>query len=410
MAVHPLENLPLLSTPPSPALPLMLLLGAIAAVAPLSIDMYLPALPLIASDLAASSARLQQSVAVFLFGFALCQLVYGPLSDRIGRRPVLLFGLLLFTAASAACTLVNSAEQLLLTRLLQALGGGASAVVINAVVRDRYQGPAAARVFSLVIMTMTLAPLLAPSIGSLLLQVSGWRAIFLLLTLQGLTLTLWVACYLPETLPPARRRQQPWRQLFAGYLSVLRHRQAMGHLLCSALAFAAMFAFITGSPFVYIGLFQVSEQLYGVLFGCNVLLLMAANGFNSRYVMKTGLHPMIVAGLAIQSGCGLVLMLAALSGLLTLTLTVLCCALFIGAIGLLAPNTSAAVVAPFEHHAGAASALMGSARFFCGALAAMLVALLDDGTAMPMVTVMGGCALAAAGCYAILARAPSANA
>lgn len=382
----------------------MLLLGAIAAVAPLSIDMYLPALPDIADDLHASDATLQQSVAVFLFGFALCQLVYGPLSDRVGRKPVLLFGLLLFSAASAACALTVSGEQLLVTRLLQALGGGASAVVINAVVRDRYQGPAAARVFSLVIMTMTLAPLLAPSVGSLMLHQFGWRSIFILLTLLGLVLTFWVALYLPETLPPERRRRQRWGQLFAGYRDVLSHRQAMGNLLSSALGFGAMFAFITASPFVYIELFGASEQLYGLLFGVNVLLLMAANAVNSRYVVRTGLHPMILTALVIQTGCGLMLMLALKGGWLSLELTVAGCALFIGAIGLLAPNTSAAVVAPFEQHAGAAAAVLGCGRFFFGAMASLLVAYLDDGTAAPMVMVMAGCALAATLCYWTMGR------
>lgn len=177
----------------------ILLLGALAATAPLAIDMYLPALPAMAADLNRPNSHIQQTLTLFMLGYALCQLIYGPLSDRFGRRPVILFGMLLFSAASLACTLAQSLDQLLAARIIQALGGGAASVVVTALVRDLYRGEAAARVMSLVVMSMTLAPLLAPMVGGQILQMFGWRAIFMLLTLLGLLLTLQVWLRLPET-------------------------------------------------------------------------------------------------------------------------------------------------------------------------------------------------------------------
>ena len=383
---------------------LILLLGAIAAVAPLAIDMYLPALPAIASDLKAPDSQIQLSLALFMLGFALCQLAYGPLSDRCGRRPILLFGLTLFSLASLACALAGSIEQLLVARTVQALGGGASAVVINAVVRDLYRGVAAARVFSLVILSMTLAPLLAPNLGGLLLTLCGWRSIFLLLGLLGLALTLLVALRLPETLPADKRQQPGWRAVGAGYAQVLRHRQAMGNLLCSAFAFGGMFAFITASPFVYIDYFGVEPSRYGILFGCNVVLLMLANGINSRVIQRTGLYPMILGASGAQCLIGALLLLLVLGGAASLPLMVLGSALFIGLLGLLAPNTSAAVVSPFDTGAGSASALLGMARFTTGGVAAVTVAALEDGTPLPMVAVMAAFALLGLLSFLSLAR------
>ncbi len=368
---------------------LILLLGALAATAPLAIDMYLPALPAIADQLGRPISQIQQTLTAFMLGYALCQLIYGPLSDRFGRRPVILFGMLLFSAASLVCTLAQNLDQLLAARTVQALGGGAASVVVTALVRDLYRGEAAARMMSLVVMSMTLAPLLAPLVGGQLLLWFGWRSIFMLLTLLGLLLTAMIWLRLPETRQSNLYRFSASRML-TDYKTALGHRQAMGYLLCGCFSTAGMFAFITGSPFVYIQYYGVSESLYGILFGSNILLMMLFNWANSRLIMTTGLARMIGRAALFQAVVGvLIIVVANRWDQLSLLFPLL--VLFVGSIGLLGANCSAAVVSSFDRIAGSAAALLGTSRFLTGALAAIAVSVLHDDTALPMAMVMGVC-------------------
>ncbi|MEH6650132.1 MAG: Bcr/CflA family multidrug efflux MFS transporter [Motiliproteus sp.] len=380
---------------------LILLLGALAATAPLAIDMYLPALPAMAEGLNRPINQIQQTLTVFMLGYALCQLIYGPLSDRFGRRPVMLFGMMLFSVASLICTLAVDLEQLLLARTLQALGGGAASVVVTALVRDLYRGEAAARMMSLVVMSMTLAPLLAPLVGGQVLLWFGWRTIFLLLTLLGAVLSLVIWLRLPETRQTTPQRFS-LRRMLCDYKQVLGHRQAMGYLLCGSFSTAGMFAFITASPFVYIEYYGVSEALYGLLFGCNIVLMMLLNWVNSRIIMRTGLATMIGRASLFQAIIGMLLLvsvlvldqLAALFPLLVL---------FVGCIGLLGANCSAAVVSPFDRTAGSAAAILGTSRFLIGGLTAVAVSLLHDETALPMAMVISLCGVIGYCCFLFIA-------
>ncbi|WP_242521507.1 Bcr/CflA family multidrug efflux MFS transporter [Motiliproteus sp. SC1-56] len=382
----------------SPAL--LLVLGALAATAPLAVDMYLPALPAIAEELQAPISRVQQTLAVFMLGFAACQVLYGPLSDRFGRKPVILFGLLLFAVASLLCARAGSVSELLTWRLLQALGGGATSVVVAALVRDLYQGDEAARAMSLVIMSMTLAPLLAPLLGGQVLLWFDWRLIFYLLAGFALLLALLIWRRLPETLSQPRTLSPG--NLARGYLAVLVHRSALGHLLCAAFSFAGMFAFIAGSPFVYIGYFGVSEQFYGLLFGANVLVMMLLNWMNRRWVMTLGGARLIRVATWVQLLCGLGMVALVVMDAATLVLLVPLLVAFVGMIGLLGANTTAGVLTPFGHSAGSASALLGSLRFLTGAGAAALVGWFHDETPLPMVAVIAGCGLLSFASYRLL--------
>ena len=277
----------------------ILLLGALVAFGPLAIDLYLPALPAIASGLAASAEAVQLSITVFLAGFSLGMLFYGPISDRYGRRTVMLSGIALFAAASLACMLATAVEQLIVARFVQALGGGAASVLARAVVRDVYAPTEAIRKLSLMAMVTAIAPLLAPLLGSLLLVQFGWRGTFAAVVLWGVLSLLVVWFQLPETLPSEQRGQLPLGRAFAIYGSFLIDPVALGLLLAGGMSFAAMFAYITASPFYFIELHGFSPFAYSVLFASNAVGIFIANFVNSRLVKRRG--PAVMAGV----GCSL---------------------------------------------------------------------------------------------------------
>ncbi len=389
---------------------MILLLGLLSASAPLAIDMYLPAFPAIAQQLDIPISGVQQTLSVFMLGFAGCQLFYGPLSDSIGRKPVILGGLLLFLLASLGCAFAETLQQLLGWRLLQALGAGASSVVVIAVVRDLYEAEQAARTLSLVMISMTLAPLLAPILGAQLLLVFGWHAIFVCLAAIALIQLLLVLRKLPETLAPQQRREFSIAALLRGYGAVLCHRQAMANLLSSSFSLAGMFAFLAGSPFVYIEYFGVPAQYYGLLFGSNILVMIGLNWLNSRLITEVGLERMIRFATGMQCLSGLALLAAVLSGVGGLWSVAPGIILYVGMIGLVGANTSAGAVSPFKQSAGTASALLGASRFMLGALAAAMVGWLHDGTPLPMAAVICTCGVLTFASYRLLnGRAPAAD-
>lgn len=362
------------------------LLAALAAFAPLAIDLYLPSLAAIGEELQAPAGRVQQTVTVFLAGFALGMLFYGPLSDRFGRRRMIFAGTAVFVLASVACMYAQSIEQLLLFRLIQAFGGGAAAVISRAVVRDLFGETDSARVMAMIAMVTSLAPMIAPLLGAYILELGSWRHEFLALALFGAACTVAAYLLLPETLSQTRS-QTSISLAFKGYWTVLQHSDARLLIVAGGAHFAAMFAYITGTPFVYIEFFGLSEKTYALLFGINILTLVGFGYVSTRWVKKTGTTRLIKTGSVAGLAGALMVLGSAFNGdsaLWNLSLMVAGFMLCVGSLGFVAPNTTAQLLGKHPKNAGAASALYGCAQFGLGGLASGAVSLVHDNTALPM--------------------------
>ncbi|BAU74885.1 Bcr/CflA family multidrug efflux MFS transporter [Metapseudomonas furukawaii] len=373
---------------------LIVLLAALVAFAPLSIDMYLPSLPTLAGELGASERQVQHSISVFLVGLCLGMLFYGPLSDRYGRRPLLLGGILLYVVASLGCALVRSADQLLLWRGLQALGGAAASVLARTIVRDLFPLQQSARVLSLMHLVTMLATLVAPLLGSWLMQLAGWRSIFVGLLGFAALCALAVWCWVPET-HRGEARGHSLASAFAAYLSILRQPRAVGLMLCMELSFAGMFAYITASPFVFIERFGFSPSQYALLFGANIAGVIVATFLNARLVGPLGPEIMLRRGSVVSALAGLWLLLAATQPALGWWGVALGLLLYVSVTGMLGANAIASLMALFPQRAGAAAALAVAGQFGLGALASGAVGLLHDGSAWPMCLVVALCGLGA---------------
>ncbi len=386
-----------------PQLRFVLCLGAITALGPLSIDMYLPAFPHIAADFATTPSAIQASLSACILGLALGQLVVGPISDAVGRRRPLFVGLAVYALMSVLCALAPTAPLLVAARFAQGLAGSAALVIATAVARDLYHGAAAARFFSTLMLVMGLAPILAPVLGAQMLRLVSWHGIFLVLAAAGLALIAVMVRVLPETLPPENRRPGGLGNTLTAFAGVLRDRVFLGNAAVAGLAFAAMFAYIAGSPFVLQKIYGVSAQDFALVFGANALGLIALSQVNGKLVHRVGPRRLTVAGL-VALAVGAVVLQAAV--LLDFGLWGVLAGLFVvvASQGLVAPNVSAMALGNHGRNAGSASALLGTVRFLVGAIAAPLVGLAGEGTALPMAGIIGLCAMAALALFLGLKR------
>lgn len=371
---------------------LIVLLAALVAFGPLSIDMYLPSLPGIAADLQAAEAQVQMTIGVFLGGLCLGMLLYGPLSDRFGRRRLLLGGIVLYLLASAGCALASTVEQLLFWRFVQALGGAAAAVLARTIVRDLFPLQEAARVLSLMHLVTMLATLAAPLIGGYLMLLAGWRSLFVVLIGFAALCLIAVAWKIPETLAPDKRGES-LTQAFRAYGHMAVRPLVIGYSLCMGLGFAGMFAFITASPFVYIDYFGVSPLAYGWLFALNILGIIVTTLINARLVRQMGPGPLLSAGSAVAALAGVLLLLVGVSGWGSLPAVVAGVVLYVSVTGLLGANCLASLLAAFPRQAGAVAGLAVSGQFGLGMLSSTLVGLLYDGSPLPMCLIMGACGI-----------------
>jgi len=372
-----------------------LILGSLTAMGPLAIDMYLPSFPTIATELGATASAVEVTAAIYFIGLAVGQAIYGPISDRIGRKVPLYTGLIVFVLASIGCALATSVPALIVLRLLQALGGCAEMVVARAMVRDLFDERDSMRVLSLLILVMGLAPILAPFIGGQLLVQFGWRSVFVALAGYAIVCLIAVAALLPESLPPERRRRQNFVTILGIYQSLLRDRLYMSYVLAGSLIISAMFAYIAGSPFVFIDIFHVPAERFGLFFGTNALGLITASQINGRLARRTTPQAILKVVLPITAAAGLVLLVNSVTGFGGFAGILLPLFVCVSSVGFVVPNTTVLAMAPHGRIAGSASALLGALQFGLGATAGALVSGLNDGTPFPLGIVVCACSAGA---------------
>lgn len=385
---------------------LALVLGALSALGPLAIDMYLPSFPAIARDFGTTPAAVQATLAFYFIGLASGQVFYGPVSDRWGRKPPLYFGLALFLLASCGCALATHIESLMTFRLVQALGGGASMVIARAVVRDHFGEHDAARLLSTLMLVMGLAPILAPLLGGQLVTTLGWRSIFWFQAAAAGLLLLGVFRYLPESLPPERRHRHGIGAIVGLYARLLRNRLFMADTLAASLMTAAMFSYISGSPFVFMEVYGVTPGHYGLFFGGNAFGLIATSQLTGRLLLRFKARDVLRVVLLVAAGAALLMLAAALTGIGGFAGILIPLFVAVSCQGLASPLTAALALAPQGKNAGTASALLGMLPFLAGAAGGSLVGALYDGSAAPMALVIAACAAGACSIHLLFGRKP----
>lgn len=382
-------------------------LGGLTALPPLSMDMYLPALPEVTDALHSRAATVQLTLTACIAGMAIGQLLVGPMSDRWGRRRPLLAGMVVYVLATVVCAFATTAELLVAFRTLQGLAGAAGIVIARAVVRDLYEGVEMIRFFSTLMLISGTAPIAAPVIGGQVLRITDWRGVFIVLGVVGILLTLLVWRCLGETLPPERRQNGGLGQALRTIRGLLAERVFTGYLLAGAFAFAALFAYVAGSSFVIQEIYGASPQTFSLLFGLNSVGLVGMGQLNGK-VLVGRVDPDKVIGLGLVTvtlAAGALVVLA--SGMFgKAPLAAMATGLFVlmSAMGLIFSNTNAQALQRAGHAAGSASALLGTSSFLIGAAASPLVGIAGERTAVPMTLVQLGCALAAVVCFVGLCR------
>ncbi len=361
-----------------------LLLGALIAVSPLAMDIYLASMPSMTQALAATPEQVQLTLSVYMYGWGIAQLAAGPLSDRIGRRPALLGGLAVFVFASIACALSRNVFVLIGARLVQAASLASIAVVPRAVVRDLYSGDQAAHVLALMGLVLGIAPVVAPIIGSHVHVLFGWQANFLLVALYGALLWWFVRAMLPETLvQPDARATRP-SVIVANYRQLIRSRVFTGYVLVAAFGFSGLFAFLAGSSFVFVSVLGESERGFGWLFGTVMLGNITGSMIGSRLVRRVGIERMVRAGTLLMVIAGIALGVLALLNVHHPVAIVVPMFAYMVAFMLTMPPATAGALTPFPQIAGSASSLMSFGQFLVASTAALLVGLTFDGTSRPM--------------------------
>lgn len=378
----------LTSSPPDIVAPvhklgMLAVLSALMGFGSISTDLYLPALPDMAHALATTNGTMEWTVSGYLVGFSLAQLVWGPLSDRYGRRLPVAAGVVLFILGSAGCALSSTAGAIIVCRVVQAVGACAGVVLSRAMVRDLYARDRAAQMMSVLITVMAVAPLLGPIVGGQILALGSWRAIFWLLVVFGLAM-LAALFTVPETLPPSQRSRGGLSLAFVGYGVLLRDRQVRANALIGGAFYAGIFAYIAGTPFAFISFYGVPAQRYGLLFGASILGIMAANALNARLVTRLGSARLLRSGAWGAASFGALAGIAGATGwggLFGLAIPLLgYCAMS----GLIVANSIAGALARQPERAGATSALIGAIQYGAGIAGSGLVGLLANGTTAPL--------------------------
>ncbi len=376
-------------------LQLVLVLGALSAIGPLTIDAYLPALPALSAEMGATDSQAQLTITGLLIGLGVGQLLVGPLSDAVGRRRPLLVGLAAHGLTSVLCALAPSITLLAVTRTLQGLAGAAVAVVAMAVVRDLFSGIRAAQLLSRLMLVVGVAPILAPSIGSALLSFTSWRGIFVVLALVAVGLFVLALVALPETLPVVRRQPGNVGASLRAYRSLFADRLFVVMVLVSGLMFATLFAYISGAPFILQELYGLTPGEFGLAFGANALGLVVMTQVNPLLVKRHGPVRVLLASVTMSTLGAVALVVTSVTGFGGLLGLMVPLFFVVASAGLSFPNAPAIALSRHGNNAGSASALLGAAQFVIGGAIAPLVGALADGTPRPMAGVVLGASVLA---------------
>lgn len=363
----------------------IVILGALMAFTSLSTDIYLPAMPMMAAEL---QGNVELTITGFLIGFSFAQLIWGPISDRIGRRIPLFIGMVLFVIGSAGCALSSDMPQIVFWRVFQAFGACTGPMLARAMIRDLYARTRAAQMLSTLVIISAIAPVIGPLLGGQIVTIASWRAVFWLLVVMGaaMFIALW---WLPETLPGEKRLTTPISSAFGNYASLLKNREFMRYTLCVSFFYVAAYAFIAGSPFVYISYYHVDPQHYGWLFAVNIIGVMALSSVNRRLVQRHPLHTLLRVAAFVAALATVLLALSVkthMGGMVAMVLTIF---IFFSMNGIVAAaSTAAALDTVPSNLAGSASALIGSLQYGSGIVSSLLLSVFSDGTPWAMAWIM----------------------
>ena len=374
---------------------LILILGFLTAIGPLSIDMYLPAFPDIAKSLNTSVARVTLSLSSFFIGISVGQLFYGPLLERFGRKKPLYAGLCIYLLASIGCAFAASVNALIALRLLQALGGCVGMVASRAMVRDLFDVKENAKIFSTLMLVVAVSPIIAPTLGGYITAALGWHYVFAMLIIIALSILGAIYFFLPETKKPDPGFSLKPLPILKSYSGVITHPQFYTYALTAAISAASIYAYIGGSPHVFMELFHVNERQYGWIFALIAMGLIGASQLNSVLLKNYTSEQIIKVALTCQTIIGAVMVLISLFGWGDLFVTIFFIFIFFCCQGFVFPNASALSLASFGHNAGGASALLGGIQMGIGAGTSALVSFLQNNTALPMIGVMACCTISA---------------
>ncbi|WP_438481587.1 Bcr/CflA family multidrug efflux MFS transporter [Oleiharenicola lentus] len=379
---------------PRPGKSLVFILGALTVIAPFAIDMYLPALPQIGTELGVDVGKVQLTLSVFLIGMAAGQAFMGPIVDRYGRRAPLLIGLAVFVVACIGCAQAQSMASLLAWRLVMALGSAASLVVPRAVVRDLFNQRESAKMYSMLMLILGISPIFAPMLGGWMIGVTGWRGIFWVLAGIGVACAAVVMAALPDSSPDSRPKTIGLKSALKTYWSLLKDKRFLGATLVAGFMIGTIFTYLSASAFVFIDLHALTPQQYALAFGFNGIGMILASQVN-RWLLNRFRVGQVLSGALLGSVLvGAALIVTSNTGWGGLPMVIALLFLNLSVTGFIGPNIGAIAMAPFGEIAGSASALLGTIQFGVGALAGAMVGLLHNGTAMPMAIGIAGCAVA----------------
>ncbi|MCB1856963.1 MAG: multidrug effflux MFS transporter [Gammaproteobacteria bacterium] len=377
-------------------------IASLVALGPLSTDMYLPAFPALVLAFGARMNQVQQTLSIFLVGFALAQLLYGPLSDRFGRKPMLLAGMLLFLLSSIGATLTQSIEQLSVLRLLQAIGGSAGPVLGRAMVRDIHGPAESARLLSYIGTAMAVAPAVAPIAGGYLTLWYGWESVFLFLAIYAAAGIGMLSLRVPETAPPGSHHPLNPKALLSGYRRLLKHPTWRWYTLCCAFSFSGLFSFLSGSAFVIINYYGYREEQFGLLFALVVIGYMCGTLIAGRLVRTQGIDRLLGSGAMIAAVSGAVMAILAVAEVHSVWAVIVPQTLYMLGTGIVMPQSMAGALVPFPRMAGTASALLGFVQMGLAALIGIVVGHYHDGGPLSMSLAIGIMGLMTLICYWLL--------